>query len=77
MEIFNGICHEGRASHGINIFVSKMFLKNKHLESFPDCKKRVLHILWALNYKHIEVEVTMNMAEYTSNCQFKTNYKRT
>ena len=30
--------------------------------------KHVLHIVWA-SY-NIEVELTMNMAEYTSSCQF-------
>ena len=31
--------------------------------------KRVLHIVWALYYIRIVVEVTMNMAEYTSSWQ--------
>ena len=29
----------------------------------------LLHIFWTLYYTHIEVEVTMNMAEYTSSWQ--------
>ena len=36
------------------------FLEN-HLESFPDCEN-VLHLVWALYYVYIVVEVTMNMA---------------
>ena len=35
----------------------------------PILSKRVLHIVWALYYIHIVVEVTMNMAEYTSSWQ--------
>ena len=40
-----------------NVFFCKK-KKKKHLESFLDC----LHIVWALHYIHIAVEVTMNMA---------------
>ena len=35
------------------------FFKN-HLESFPDC---VLHLVWALYYVYIVVEMTLNMAK--------------
>ena len=31
--------------------------------------KRVLHIVWALYYTHIVIEVTRNMAEYASSWQ--------
>ena len=31
--------------------------------------KRVLHIIWALYYINIVVEVNMNMADYTSSWQ--------
>ena len=34
-----------------------------HLESVSD---RVLHIVWALYYIYIVVEVTMSMAEYAT-----------
>ena len=37
------------------------FLEN-HLESFPDCEN-VLHLVWALYYVYIVVEVTLNMAK--------------
>ena len=30
-----------------------------HLESFPDCEN-VLHLVWALYYVYIEVEMTLN-----------------
>ena len=37
------------------------FFKN-HLESFPDCEN-VLHLVWALYYVYIVVEMTSNMAK--------------
>ena len=46
-------------------FFSKMFFCKNHLESIPDCQ----NVFWALYYKHIVVEVTMNMAEYTRSWQ--------
>ena len=36
----------------------------KTFRIIPRLSKRVLHIVWALCYIHIVVEVTMNMAEY-------------
>ena len=43
--------------------------KTRKNEAFPlNLPKRVFHIVWALYY--IVVEVTMNMTEYTSSCQF-------
>ena len=80
MAIFNGICHEeggGLMCHYVYFFKMSFFVKKKtkkHLESFLDC----LHIVWALHYIHIAVEVTMNMAAYTScSCKFRTNNNRT
>ena len=32
----------------------------------PILSKRVLHIVWALCYIHIVVDLTMNMAEYAT-----------
>ena len=45
----------------IYVFWKKDFFKN-HLESFPGWK-RVLHLVWALYYVYIVVEVTLNMAK--------------
>ena len=35
------------------------FFEN-HLESFPDCSKRVLHLVWVAYYVYIVVEVNVN-----------------
>ena len=35
---------------------------DNHLESFPDCEN-VLHLVWALYYVYMAVEVTLNMAK--------------
>ena len=41
----------------------------KPFRIIPWLLKRVLHIVWALYYAYIVVEVTMNMAKYTSSWQ--------
>ena len=41
----------------------------KPFRIIPQQLKRVLHIVWALYYVNIVVEVTMNMAKYTSSWQ--------
>ena len=46
-------------------FFQKCFLQ-KTFRIVPLLSKHVLHIVWALYYIHIVVEVTMNMAEYTT-----------
>ena len=38
----------------------------KPFRIIPQQLKRVLHIVWALYYVNIVVEVTMNMAKYIS-----------
>ena len=43
---------------GVSCAIMFIFSKCLFLESFLDC----LHIVWALHYIHIAVEVTMNMA---------------
>ena len=35
---------------------------SENLESFPDCEN-VLHLVWALYYVYIVVEMTLNMAK--------------
>ena len=42
-------------------FLKSDFSK-KHVESFPDCEN-VLHLVWALYYVYIVVEMTLNMAK--------------
>ena len=39
------------------------FFKN-HLESFPDCENVFLHLVWALYYVYIVLEMTLNMAKW-------------
>ena len=38
------------------------FFKN-HLELFPNCENVILHLVWALYYVYIVVEMTLNMAK--------------
>ena len=63
MEIFMAFAMNaeggGRVSCAISVFFQKCFLKN-----IPWLQQRVLHIVWALYYIHIVVEVTVIMAEY-------------
>ena len=41
----------------------------KPFRIIPQQLKRVLHIVWALYYVYIVVEVTINMAKYTCSWQ--------
>ena len=51
-------------SRAINVFFKNGL--SKPFRIIPWLSKRVLHIVWALYYIHIVVDVTMNMARYTS-----------
>ena len=84
MEIKNGICHEGREGGSrvpLTYFEKMNFSKPFWIIHWVS--KRVLHIVWALYYIRVAVEVTMNMAEYTSSWQSAAgaaevnNYKKT
>ena len=50
----------------MNVF-QQVFKKLFRIISIPS--KLVLHIVWALCYIHIVIEVTMNMAAYTISWQ--------
>ena len=67
MDIFYGICYgrRGGVEGGGVLLAINVFFRIS-----PWLSKRDLDIVWALYYIHIVVEVTMNMAEYTSSCQF-------
>ena len=47
----------------IPILKNVFFFKKKHLESFPDCENVFLHLVWALYYVYIVVEMTLDMAK--------------
>jgi hypothetical protein len=54
--------HEGGGGLEFHIPILKNDFSENHLESFPDCEN-VLHLVWALYYVYIVVEVTLNMAK--------------
>ena len=56
----------GRGSRGgleCHIPILKYDFFENHLESCPDCKKCVLHLVWVSYYVYIVVEMTLNMAK--------------
>ena len=57
----------GGVLHAINIFRQMLFWIPFRI--IPWMSKRVLHIVLALCYVYIVVEVSMNMAKYTSSWQ--------
>ena len=53
---------KGGGSGVPHTYSEKWFFLKKHLESFPDCEN-VLHLVWALYYVYIVVEMTLKMAK--------------
>ena len=63
MEILDGFFHdEGGGSRVPHTYSEKWFFW-KPFRIIPWLWKRVLHLVWALYYVYIVVEVTLNMAK--------------
>ena len=56
----------GGSRVSLTFFFFNFFKPFRIIPRLPKC---VLHTVWAFYYIHIVVEVTMNMAEYTSSWQ--------
>ena len=67
-----------------HIPILKKWFFLKTIRIIPWLWKRVLHLVWALYYVYLVVEMTLNLANSwqfaagaADECQFWTNYKRT